>query len=584
LHKPVVLRASSANPDGTDVPAVEHLIDTNFLWAYGLTERLQFSVVAPVTTYQTGTGLSAYQSAETTSLPKTEIRDLRFGAAYAIQPRDRVYPGSGMGLTARLDLSVPTGNEEHFAGDRSVVVAPSLSTDYRRGRLFAGLQVGARFRAVTQLGGTRMGSQALTALGLGFDVLPNEKLSVALEAYALPVLVGQQTLERDPTTREIVTSSSSRLLIPAEWMTTVRTAPTPGGDFSFSLSGGTAIPIGDSAITAPQFRIVAGLRYAPLGRDSDGDRVLDKDDLCPNEAEDHDGYLDEDGCIDADNDKDGIPDNLDRCRDKPEDKDGFQDDDGCPDLDDDNDGIPDTEDQCRFKPEDKDGYQDDDGCPDEDNDDDGIPDISDACPNAAEDKDGYNDKDGCPDPDNDADGILDAQDKCPLTAEDKDGYQDDDGCPEPDNDFDGILDAQDKCPLQAETINGIDDDDGCPEPNAQDLTVMTGAVVSVVKPLRFPAGQAKLSPEMRKQVLMIAQRARGQQPLRTVIVQAFADTTGENDRNEKLADERANAIRTVLVEAGIEAGKVTAAVGDLKMRRAPTSPQYEVMVQRGTFK
>ena len=132
----------------------------------------------------------------------------------------------------------------------------------------------------------------------------------------------------------------------------------------------------------------------------------------------------------GDTDGDGLADDVDKCPNEAEDKDGFQDEDGCPDLDNDGDGVPDTADKCAAEPEDKDGFQDDDGCPEADNDSDGIPDAADKCPNEPEDKDGFQDDDGCPDPDNDADGVVDGSDKCPDQPETKNGYQDDDGCPD----------------------------------------------------------------------------------------------------------------------------------------------------------
>jgi OOP family OmpA-OmpF porin len=102
-----------------------------------------------------------------------------------------------------------------------------------------------------------------------------------------------------------------------------------------------------------------------VDKDTDGDGILDKNDKCPNEAEDKDGFEDEDGCPDLDNDKDGIADKDDKCPNEAEDKDGFEDEDGCPDLDNDKDGIPDDKDKCPNEPETVNGFQDDDGCPDE---------------------------------------------------------------------------------------------------------------------------------------------------------------------------------------------------------------------------
>ena len=87
-----------------------------------------------------------------------------------------------------------------------------------------------------------------------------------------------------------------------------------------------------------------------------------------------------------DADKDGIIGTADKCPKEAEDKDGFQDDDGCPDPDNDGDGIPDAADKCPNEAEDKDNFQDDDGCPDPDNDNDGVPDAADKCPDRAGDQ------------------------------------------------------------------------------------------------------------------------------------------------------------------------------------------------------
>jgi outer membrane protein OmpA-like peptidoglycan-associated protein len=65
--------------------------------------------------------------------------------------------------------------------------------------------------------------------------------------------------------------------------------------------------------------------------DRDGDGILDENDRCPDQAEDKDGWEDDDGCPDPDNDKDRIPDLVDKCPNDPETYNGFEDEDGCPD-------------------------------------------------------------------------------------------------------------------------------------------------------------------------------------------------------------------------------------------------------------
>jgi OmpA-OmpF porin, OOP family len=136
----------------------------------------------------------------------------------------------------------------------------------------------------------------------------------------------------------------------------------------------------------------------PFG-DKDGDGIPDNVDACPMQPEDKDGDRDTDGRPDWDNDKDGIedcvdgcpllptkgpdgheipPPKCDMCHETPEsdaeDKDGFEDDDGCPEVDNDKDGLLDTVDACPNEagpPESK-------GCPDKDGD--GIADKDDKCP------------------------------------------------------------------------------------------------------------------------------------------------------------------------------------------------------------
>ena len=112
-----------------------------------------------------------------------------------------------------------------------------------------------------------------------------------------------------------------------------------------------------------------GEQPAPAPLDSDGDGLSDDIDKCPFEAEDMDGFEDDDGCPEegpiGDSDGDGLLDNVDQCPTEAEDMDGFQDEDGCPDLDNDGDGIADAADQCPNDPETRNGFQDTDGCPDE---------------------------------------------------------------------------------------------------------------------------------------------------------------------------------------------------------------------------
>jgi OmpA-OmpF porin, OOP family len=574
LSRPVGLAVSSPSSAGTTIHAIDNAIDATFLGSLGVSDRFELTLAAPITLYQNGAGLGAVTGTND-ELVRSAVRDFRFGGALAILQRSRVGEIRGPALTLRVEFAAPTGSPGSFAGGSTMTAAPSLAFDQHFGKLDLAAQVGARIRGESKLANAVVGTQIYYSLGASYAVIPDGLLSVSGEAFALLTLA-----EQGPTMHGS-DPGTSQPLVPAEWIASATTTPFLAGDLGFSLGGGGALPLSPDALTTPRFRFNLGLRYAPTGHDRDGDGILDRDDKCPDVAEDRDGFQDEDGCPDPDNDGDGILDARDKCRDAPEDFDGFKDDDGCPDLDDDGDGIPDADDKCRNEPEDKDGFQDEDGCPDLDNDGDGIPDKVDLCPSAPEDKDGYKDGDGCPDPDNDLDGIPDVQDRCPLEAEDKDGYQDEDGCPEPDNDFDGILDRADKCPNEAETIDGNQDEDGCPEPNAKSRVSWAGDRVLVDRPARFAAGNAKLSAVLEKQARMAAQLILGHAPIENVVIEAFPDRAGDTSLQAvDLAARRAEALKGVLVKAGLPAEKIVAAAGDLSLKRAADAPQIEITARR----
>jgi hypothetical protein len=568
FKQPIGVGVVSASTVRSSRFLVDDAFDATLLLGLGLTDRFELTLAAPATLYQDGQGLFGANSAATV-LPRSAVRDVRFGLTVAMLSRPRTGEERGPALTGRLEFSAPTASDGALAGGATAVFLPSVAFSYRLGRVDIAAEAVARIRGEQTFANAVVGSQVGGALGASVDVLRDRWLSAGGEMFVLGTTSKQSP---DPSA---TSGASAPPLVPAEWIAHVSSAHFFGGDVTVSLGGGSSIPFASSGgLTNPHYRLDFAVRYAPTGRDTDGDGVLDRDDRCPHEP----GSRENGGCPDQDRDGDGVPDHRDKCPDQA----GPASNDGCPGADSDGDGIPDELDKCPNEPEDFDGFQDHDGCPELDNDGDGIPDALDKCPNEPEDVDGYQDADGCPDPDNDGDGIPDALDLCPNEPEDFDGFQDHDGCPEPDNDQDGIADALDKCPDDAETIDGVQDADGCPEPGARSLVRWDGDGIALgTAPARFAPGRAEVPAPLALQLRMMAQLARGRAPLVAVIIEGYGDRAKDTSvRAMELAASRAQTAKEIFVAAGIPAAIITAAAGDAMAKRAPGAPAVDVTVPR----
>ncbi len=250
-----------------------------------------------------------------------------------------------------------------------------------------------------------------------------------------------------------------------------------------------------------------GVKFRFGSKDTDGDGVKDKDDLCPETP----GKIELAGCPDKDND--GITDKADACPDvagKPEFK-------GCPDTD--GDGVTDSQDACPNSA----GKKELGGCPDRDND--GIADKDDKCPDQA----GMKELGGCPD--RDSDGIADNEDACPDTK----GLAKFNGCP--DRDGDGIPDDIDKCP----DVFGVAANNGCPEVKNIELT----------QAVYFMSNKSEVTTQYSKEHLDEVVAIMKEHPEVSVMVEGYADSRESKKYNIKLSEKRANYVIYYLVKSGI---------------------------------
>lgn len=250
--------------------------------------------------------------------------------------------------------------------------------------------------------------------------------------------------------------------------------------------------------------------------DRDGDKIIDKEDACP----DVPGIASLKGCPDRDGD--GIADNDDACPDEA----GLPEFNGCPDTD--GDGVMDKEDKCPTIAGPKEFM----GCPDTDGD--GISDPNDECPTIP----GIPELKGCPQTDADGDGIKDTEDKCPNAA----GPIENGGCPYADTDGDGVIDLEDKCPKTP----GVKENFGCPEIDEKAKEVLKRAFDN----LEFNTGKSTIRSTSFESLTDLATYLK-ENKLYSLLIEGHTDNVGSRSSNLTLSKNRANAVKTYLMNKGV---------------------------------
>jgi OOP family OmpA-OmpF porin len=530
---PFTLETTLVDENSTKrVEVVRDRFTSELGFAFGLRDVVQLGLAIPFTWRQQGSDFNAFGLPSGTNFSGSGLGDVRIEAKAVVV---KFGPWNELTLSVAPGLTLPTGDDTKFMGDKTLTGRVRTILELRHDNLRTVAMVGGLFRSPSHTFVAEIGQQLLFGAGVEYNIHRDVSL--------LAEVAGRSSLKdfskRYEDASPVEAGVAMRVALPQM--------------FSLTVGGGPGLTRG---IGAPTFRLLANIGWAPDFTDEDHDGVWDANDRCPTEPEDRDGFRDSDGCPDPDNDNDGLGDVADKCPNDPEDRDDFQDEDGCPDPDNDRDGIPDAKDACPNAPEDGRGKRPKDGCPSstEDADGDGIPDAKDKCPEDPEDKDGFQDDDGCPDVDNDNDGIPDAFDACPNDAEDPDGFQDEDGCPEPDNDRDGIPDTADKCPLQPETLNGNQDDDGCPDAGAV-LVSLADDRIEVRERILFagPASRQALTPTAEGLLKLVALVLKGNPEITKLRIEVRAEGVPRPDTQM-----RASAIAASLIAKGIAPARLTA--------------------------
>ena len=194
-----------------------------------------------------------------------------------------------------------------------------------------------------------------------------------------------------------------------------------------------------------------------------------------------------------------------------------------------------------------------------DSDEDGVLDSKDECPYTV--KGVLVNEKGC-DPDSDGDGVTDSVDQCPNTP--KGRIVNERGC-EMDSDGDGVFDFRDKCPG---TPKGFKvDSDGCP--------------LSATLEVHFPSNGYDISPSLTDDVLMFSKFLKENPNYKRVIIRGHTDSSGDEEKNKVLSQNRANSVREALISYGINPSRLTAiGKGSLQPVATNATPQGRALNRR----
>lgn len=355
----------AAGSSSSEVRVVNHQLVGHAMFTIGLIDRLQLHVGLPVNFLQRGDSTSGIPG-QVASADGAGLGDAWIGARARLVGDAE----SRFGLGAQVTMTLPTGRaangSEHYSGEHTVTVSPSVMAHVNIGILRVALNVGARVRNNQQFLGVNRADE-LTYGAAAIFRLAEDRVQVSGELF------GSMSF------RDLDNHNA-----PFEGLVGAKYFHDSGAYFGGSLGMGLVRGLG-----SPDFRGLLVVGYAspaepepveppppPGPVDTDGDGLMDPDDQCPNEPEDVDTFEDENGCPDPDNDQDGVLDV--------------------------NDGAP-------MIPEDHDEFEDTDGVPDPDNDQDGVLDVDDHCPLVV----GMVEDQGCPPPDRDGDTVIDREDNCP---------------------------------------------------------------------------------------------------------------------------------------------------------------------------
>ena len=494
-HDPLVVY----DIDGNYVSSlVEHQLFVHPGASLVLWNRLRGAISMPVAVYQTGApiviGTKAYAP------PSSAAGDLRLAADV------RLFGEHGKALTGALGVAVhlPTGSRDDYTSDESVRFQPRFSVAGDISAFTYSARIGYHHRPLDEdFERNPLGSELTGGVAAGFRIA-DRRLVIGPELYASSIIDSRSFLKRRGTPIEGILGAHYTVA-------------------DFRVGAGVGKGIGRGWGT-PTLRAFLSAEWTPgLDADRDKDGIEDREDACP----------DAPGVRSSDPKTNGCPPAS--MRPPPPDRDG--------------DGVLDAEDACP----DLAGLRSDDpktnGCP-SDRDGDGVFDLTDACPDVAGRWSDDPKTNGCP-PDRDGDGVADDKDACPDVAGDETDDPLSNGCP-PDRDGDGIYDKDDACPDAPGPADPDQKRNGCPLARIED------GQIKIVDQVKFKFGSSEILRDSDPTLLAIATTLKAHPEVTKIRVEGHTDNKGTLAANQRLSQQRADAVVKWLTSYGIEKKRLEA--------------------------
>ena len=294
---------------GGNTYVLQHAMTMDFLASIGLGNIFEFAVGVPVDPVWRGAA-DVFDGQRLD--PGPGIGDIR------LVPKMAWYFGRtalNWGIGFMTPLYVPSGDENALRGAGGVQLDPTLLASVGGRRWNFAFNLGFRARLDGKnpdfTGGKELHWGVAGTFGL-LDRPRRTNLDLVVEWVG-----GSQ-----PTALQ-----GGTIAVPMEIDAAFVVKPTR--EWSIYLGGAGGL---DDGLAVPDGRIILGVRYAhrvpgsDRYQDSDHDGIINGKDRCPDQAEDYDGFEDDDGCPEADNDHDGVLDDDDECPDQA----GPRDNEGCP--------------------------------------------------------------------------------------------------------------------------------------------------------------------------------------------------------------------------------------------------------------